>query len=155
MSVTVVPLSQGLVALIDEIGSERILKHQWRAICTGRKFYVVADIDGKMVYLHRFVMGADDNSPWVDHKNGLTADCRRDNLRFCSPTENAQNAITKQSNRSGVKGVTFHTGSGLYQARIRVDGKRLSLGYYPTAAEAGVAYATAAHRHFGEFANVG
>lgn len=59
-----------------------------------------------------------------------------------------------KNNQTGVKGVSFHEKLGRYQARIRVNGKRMSLGYFKTAEEAGIAYATAARNYFGEFAHV-
>jgi hypothetical protein len=47
--------------------------------------------------------------------------------------------IKRNSTRN--PGVVCHKTSGRYQARMYVNGRRVSLGYYDTAAEAGRVYA--------------
>lgn len=154
MEGVVVPINNGLLAIVDKEDAERVLRHSWQVTKQGRKFYASSMIDGKRVKLHHFVFGKPPEGHVVDHINGLSVDCRKANLRFATYTQNAQNSIVKHNSETGIKGVTQHKKTGRYNARIRVDGKRISLGYFDTAEEAGIAYATAAKQYFGVFANV-
>ena len=63
------------------------------------------------------------------------------NLREASHSQNLHNSPElHMNNRTGFKGVRFHSKSGLYQARIRVMSERRSLGYYETPEEAEAVY---------------
>ena len=85
----------------------------------------------------------------IDHINGNKADNRWVNLRAATTTQNRRN--TRHQNRSGLIGASYHAGSGRYRAQIRVDGRRIFLGWFQTAKEASAAYVAAAIRHHGEF----
>ena len=68
--------------------------------------------------------------------------------------QNCQNRRVRCDSKSGVKGVVASpnkTGKP-WRAHIRVNGKRIWLGYFNTTEEAGRAYDEAAIKHFGEFA---
>lgn len=49
--------------------------------------YARTNINGKKVYLHRFVMGCP-KGLHVDHLNHCTLDCRRENLEIVTHSEN-------------------------------------------------------------------
>jgi hypothetical protein len=89
-------------------------------------------------------------SAQIDHINRDPSDNRLVNLRAATQVENCQNTGKHSNNTSGFKGVHQH--SGRWQARIRVNGRRLWLGYFETAEEAGDAYERAAREHHGRFA---
>ena len=57
-------------------------------------------------------------------------------------------------NKLGVKGVSMHAGRYRAVIYIRIEGKKkkLDLGRFDDLELAGLAYATAADRYFGEFA---
>lgn len=97
---------------------------------------------------HRLIVNA--TSQHVDHRNADGLDNRDENLRECSAQENLQNQRGKSS--AGFKGVYQTRNCASYYVRIRVDGRNLHLGSYPTAEEAADVYDAAALRHFGEFA---
>jgi hypothetical protein len=64
---------------------------------SGRKFgqpYARASIKGKKVYMHRFIMNAEQGSH-VDHINHMTLDNRKSNLREVHPTTNQKNRRKK------------------------------------------------------------
>jgi hypothetical protein len=88
----------------------------------------------------------------VDHKDRCRSNNRWGNLREATNTQNAQNSAVKASSRTGLKGVAFTRTAGLFTARIRNGGKRISLGCYLTAEEAHQAYTEKAKELHGEFA---
>lgn len=83
----------------------------------------------------------------VDHINGKRCDNRIENLRDATRTINQQNRRRAQSNNKvGLMGVSFHKGNGRYQAQIQSGGKRMTLGYFDSAAEAHACYLDAKRR---------
>lgn len=89
----VIELTQGYVAVISEKDYERVSQYKWHAHMSAGKHrkigqpYARGVIDGKKVYMHRFIMEA---SPKVhiDHRNFCTLDNRRENLRALPPKKN-------------------------------------------------------------------
>lgn len=149
-----VPLTQGLVALVDEVDADAVLAHRWHAHRdTRNNFYALRSVrrpDGKQATLplHTFLTGW----PLVDHRNGDGLDNRRSNLRAATNAENQRNRGLPANNTSGYKGVTWNKPAGKWQAGIRVDGRLLALGRYTDPEAAARAYDAAALLHFGEFA---
>lgn len=90
----------------------------------------------------------------IDHRNRNTSDNRWANLREATQTENKGNSGVYRNNRLGVKGVRLHC-NGRYEARLRVGGRLMYLGCFPTAEEAKARYEAAAREAFGEFAATG
>ncbi|MGQ5792122.1 HNH endonuclease signature motif containing protein [Serratia sp. IR-2025] len=66
----------------------------------------------------------------IDHINHVKTDNRIENLRLSSRKENAANLPLRKDNTSGHCGVTWYPGKRRYQARIKVDGKDIHLGYF-------------------------
>jgi hypothetical protein len=63
-----------------------------------------------------------------------------DNCRWTTRIIQGRNRRIRTNNTSGYKGVSYHKGDEKYQARITVNRKRINLGYFKTAVEAGIAY---------------
>ncbi len=84
----------------------------------------------------------------IDHKNLDRTDNRIDNLR---PATFQQNSCNRDGWGKHGKGVLLRP-SGKWRARIRVNGKLISLGDFSSQSEAATAYADAARKHFGEYA---
>lgn len=144
------PLSNGLCAIVDADLFRTLLKRKWYASQSGKRLYVRAGLPGagkKYVYLHRFVIGG--NPETVDHINGNGLDCRRGNLR---PATNAENIRSQRPKPGRLKGVTRVHGRWL--AQIMFDYKNHSLGMFDTPEEAGRAYDAKARELFGEFAHL-
>lgn len=109
--------------------------------CVNKRGYVVITLNGKQYYAHRLawliIFGVD--AKLIDHINGDKQDNRICNLRNVSHIENGQNQFKAQKDsKSGYLGVTKI--GDKYQARIVVNGKRVSLGYFNSPQEASNAY---------------
>lgn len=76
----------------------------------------------------------------IDHINRIKTDNRIRNLRCVTNDQNMQNMVKKSNNTSGYKGVHLVTTTGRWRAQLRVNGKRIDLGTYDTAKQAGDAY---------------
>ena len=87
----------------------------------------------------------------IDHIDRNPANNAISNLRIASRSQNGTNSRVRANNTSGYKGVSWYTNQKKWIARITVDGKRWSIGYFDSAEDAGGAYAIAAQRFHGEF----
>lgn len=119
------------------------------------KGYVAIQVLGQRHLAHRLAwlyMTGEWPSGQIDHKDRRRSNNRWSNLREASNRQNAHNVAVKASSKTGLKGVHFIAEAGLFTARIRHDGKRISLGCYRTAEEAHLAYVAKAEELLGEFA---
>lgn len=93
--------------------------------------------DGKLIELHRYIMGFP-KGVVVDHINGNTLDNRRKNLRAIYNRANVRKGKVRVNNKSGYTGVFYRKDrrGGIFGARIRVNYKVISLGYFKTFKEA-------------------
>ncbi len=150
-----VPLTRGLVALIDDEDAERVLAYKWHAAPVSPGCIYATRWGGRSsakstVYLHRALMDPPDGM-MVDHVNGNTLDCRRSNMRLVTNQQNSWNRKARRSNPIGVLGVTRRK-SGKFEARILVSWQNLALGTFRTVEEASAAYKAAALKYRGEYA---
>lgn len=151
-----ISLSKGKFAIISECDYELVSQIEWHAKRDGRRYYACGWVgpheSRKLVKLHRFILNPPDDME-VDHINGNGLDCRRENMRVCTKTQNMRNR-RKFKGVSRYKGVDWYGRSNKWRARIRVNGKLLHLGYFEEESAAARAYDLAAIEHFGRFANL-
>lgn len=144
----------GRAAIVDDEDFSRLSSMRWYL---NRSGYAMSNYspDGarRTTLMHRVVLGLGAGE-MADHINGDRLDNRRSNLRACAPAENARNRAINRNSSVGVKGVTrcAWRRARQYQAQIQCGGVKKNLGYFPTAEEAGAAYALAARELFGSFA---
>jgi hypothetical protein len=150
-----IPLTQGLVALIDDVDAVAVLAvGKWTANLTPTNAYAYRRprLNGRSttISLHAFLTGW----PYVDHRNGDGLDNRRANLRAATHAQNVRNRGSQRNNTSGYKGVSFDRSRGLYLAKIAVDRRQIALGRYANPTDAARAYDAAARELHGDFARV-
>ena len=101
--------------------------------------YITISLHGRRYYAHRlawlYVTGQWPHAI-VDHRDRCRDNNRFENLRVVSDTENAHNAGARRNNTSGVPGVSWCKKSEKWFAKICVHRRQISLGFYPTLAEA-------------------
>jgi hypothetical protein len=148
-------LPSGVLTLVSAEDFSRVSALAWFARREGRSIYVMHSpgVKATKVRLHRFVMGAR-RGDIVDHINGDTLDNRRDNLRFVTPRQSAQNRGPHAGSLSSFVGVTLHRATGRWQAQICSGGVCRYLGLFNDEREAALAYDAAAHETYGEFARL-
>jgi hypothetical protein len=153
-----IELTQGQVALVDDLDFDRINQWKWSAnwdpkaqsFRAGRNI-TVSPGKQSTVFMSRFIMNAKPDED-VDHRNHDTLDNRRDNLRRCSNNQNMQNKRRYRNNTSGYKGVCWHVRIGKWQARVGFHGHKIHLGYFSLLEDAARAYNVGAQQAFGEYA---
>lgn len=115
--------------------------------------YLRVYVDGRSHSVHRIIWLMV-HGEWpindIDHINGTRDDNRIDNLREATRSQNLMNTRVRSDNKTGAKGVRVKRGK--FQARIKVDGKEISLGVYDTVDAASAARMEAANRIHGIFA---
>jgi hypothetical protein len=152
------PLSRGLVAIVDDEDFEWVSEHKWYAQ-KGLWPYVRRNIwvDGrcKTILLHRVILELmiEARHIYADHRNGDVLDNRRSNLRVCDNELNQANRRAKRDSGHGYKGIALQP-SGRWSAKINVHGQRKHLGTFGCAEEAARAYDRAALESWGDFARL-
>lgn len=125
--------------LLDDEDYKKIEKDfnnlNWTITKNRNKFYVQKRVNGKNIYLHRYIMNCP-KGKYVDHKNHNTLDNRKQNLRITNNADNLRNGEIRVNNKTGVKGVYFDNKRNKYVANIKVNYKGIFLGRFNTLEEA-------------------
>jgi hypothetical protein len=149
-----IPLTNGQIALVDDGDYERVRRITWCASPAKYTTYArstgTRETGGKSVKLHRFILNAPTGMD-VDHRDQNGLNCQRRNLRVCSRAQNSMNRRT-QNHSSDYKGVTLLRRWSKWRATIKVDGKKIHIGYFSNPKAAAQAYDAKARELFGEFA---
>lgn len=130
----------GEFAIID-VDKQYLEKYYWSKASTG---YAQANIDGKTMLLHKIII---DKQGIVDHINRDKLDNRSENLRLCTPSQNAANSIRKIGN-TGFRGVKYQTKNKKWC--VRIAGKYG--GSFLSAIEAAREYDRLAQERWGQYA---
>lgn len=158
-----IPLTRGLVAIVDDDVYEWASKMHWQSYPNRQSNpnvyaggFTIRNGRRAKIYLHREVVGAPRGIE-VDHINGNTLDNRRQNLRTATRAQNARNSkipAKRASRHSCYKGVYWSNRSGKWQAYITVNRQRIHLGFFDDEVLAAQAYDARARIESGAFARL-
>ena len=147
--------SKGEEFFFDLEDYDKIKDYCWNKT---KKGYIVAGMlkperdktNKSVVSLHVLVMGEKEGYV-VDHRNRKKNDCRKENLRYATHTENCRNISVAKDNSTGIIGV-MRRKNNKYRSRIRVNGKLIDLGTYSNIEDAIIARLRGEKEYFGDFA---
>jgi hypothetical protein len=156
-----IELTQGQRAIVDDDDYEELSRWKWHALKRGGTFYGARKSSTNMaqykprytVYIHAFIMDTPQGM-YTDHINGNGLDNRKSNLRICTSMQNQYNTGPNSRNTSGYKGVYWSKSNNKWQARIKINKKKVYLGNFKTLEDAYTAYCNKAQEAHGEFARL-
>lgn len=152
-----IQLTQGKVALVDDEDYEFLNKFKWCAtVNKAGNWYAVRYSNGisKPIKMHRFIMDAEGRWNLVDHKDRDSLNNQKNNLRFCTHSQNMRNRASQKNSSSKYLGVGWHIVRRRWVASIRINGKKTILGRFKDEKDAAVEYNKVALKYHGEFANL-
>ena len=148
-------LTQGKVGMLDTVDIPKVKEYRWRAFWSRYTWYVITTVHSfrgpRSFMMHRLILDTPQNKS-VDHRNHNGLVNNRFNIRHSDAVTNKYNS--RPYNNLKYKGIAkcWWRNPVRYQARITVDKKRISLGYYFTEIDAARAYNKAAIIYHKEFA---
>lgn len=136
-------------AIIDIDDVESVSNNKWTLYKNG---YPGARINGKLIYLHNFII-RDVRKPYeIDHINRNRLDNRKENLRICTRQQNNCNKNIPSNNTSGVCGVYWDNTGKRWVARISKNKKTIFQKYFKNFEDAVIARKEAEKEYWGEYA---
>lgn len=146
-----IPLTQGMVTLVDDADFARLAQFKWYARKNYKKFYAARWDGTRVVMMHRLLLGLTDPQIQGDHRDGNSLNNQRYNLRPATSAQNGQNQSVHVNNTSGVRGVSYAKTRGKWQAHIDAHGKHRNLGRFDTFEDAKQARLAAEIKYHGQF----
>lgn len=132
-----ITLTKGKFALVDNEDFERLNVWKW---CFDGSYAVRFTWENKIkikIYLHRLITNAKRGEE-TDHINRNKLDCRKNNLRLVTRSENMRNRPSY--GKFGVVGTSWSTKYRKWVAQITINYKTIFLGYFKTQEKASLAY---------------
>lgn len=142
------------VIAVSKISKESITlvtKYHWVLFNNGRNKYVMSTKIGnqKQILLHKLLRKT--KKYCIDHINNDGLDNRLENLREATRSQNQMNRKLNKNSLTKNKGITFHKKKLKWQARISINNKRLSLGYFKILKKAITARKNAENKYHKQF----
>lgn len=149
-----ISLSQGLFTKVDD--EDYLWLNQWKWHAHRNRntahWYAIRADKGKVIRMHRLIMGITDPKMVCDHIKGDGLDNQKTNLRTATPTQNRRNS--RSFSNSSSKYVGVYRKKSRWAAKIRMNKKDYYLGAFINEEDAARAYNTKATSLFGEFAHL-
>ena len=144
-----IQMKTGEVILVDDEDYDSLITHRWH-ISKGYAWTRKYGKNPSRTPMHRILMSPPQGFV-VDHINGNPLDNRKTNLRICTEAENNRNVSIQSRSTSGLKGVSWYSAGNKWKAQIKVNGKRIHIGYFTNKEEAYEAYCKKGRELHGEF----
>lgn len=135
-----IPLTQGLFAMVDDKDYDELMKYRWHARKDRKQWYAARSSGAYTIYMHTHITGF----AMTDHIDGNGLNNCRANLRETNRSLNALNTVKAPGKGSRFIGVYRHKRSGMWEARCsrhpEIDagrkGKLVYLGQFDSEVDA-------------------
>ena len=147
--------TNGVEFYFDKEDIEKVKQYCWQQ---DKKGYITAKGRGNQPKnpsrrLHRIVMEPIPEGYYIDHINHNLVDCRKENLRIASPSQNLYNMKIPSTNKSGCKGVCWVKNVNKWHAYITHNHIVENLGYHANINDAIKARREAEEKYHKDFYN--
>lgn len=142
-------INSKLTAKINDEDYPLVAGYTWYLHRHNCQNHATTVIDNKTIQMHRLILVTEKQ---VDHKDRNGLNNQKSNLRAATASQNSANRGPAITNTYGYKGISFEGRRDKWVAKIKVNYRKLHLGYFKTKEEAALAYNEAALKYFGEFA---
>ena len=128
-----------------------------KAGCLHHTGYSVVITNNVHYQMHRIIWvyhyGAIPSNLQIDHIDGDKANNMIENLRLATPSQNqSNNKRAYRNSRSSILGVHWHKANSKWHAQIRINYKKIHLGFFVNQEDAIAARKAAELQYFAEFA---
>lgn len=148
-----IPLTKGKFALVDDEDYEFLMQWKWHFQARGYAVRASERPIQKKIWMHRVINNTPD-AMQTDHIDGNRLNNQCVNLRTVNNACNQMNRKKSPNKSSVYKGVCFDVKNKKWEASIKTDGKKISLGRFTSEILAAKAYNASAIKYFGIFSNL-
>ncbi len=152
----VIKITKGYTVMVDDEDYEYLNQWKWSVNDSCKTLYAARMIrtNGKRKYtnMHRFILGINDSSILIDHRDGNGLNNQKSNLRIATISQNTAN---RKNSKNKYLGVNKRIQDG--NIRWRATCKKNGIAYcknFKTEEEAALAYNEMAEALHGEFAKL-
>jgi hypothetical protein len=102
---------------------DKIKDYCWHINSNG---YVATRNNNKIIKMHTLLISYN----YIDHKNRIRHDNRKDNIRYATSNENAQNHTVRKDNTSGITGVQWNKNNNNWRVVLNKNKIRINIGSF-------------------------